>query len=124
MVSCVAVGLGQGICIHVSSGACAWVCSCAQMCLSMGLDFGVCARVSLGAHIWHLRVHVWACAGMSVQLHFHLHLAGTVRKTKECTSRNPDFSRAREVKVRTILLFSNLVTWNKGGASFIPMLLT
>ena len=59
MVSCVDVGLSQGMSVRVPLGAQAQhILKCSDMLPS--LDLGVRAHVSLGAHIWHL-CRGWTC---------------------------------------------------------------
>lgn len=115
MVSCVDMGLGKGMCIRVSLGAHAWhVLRCSDV--PMSLDLGVCAHISLGTHLWHL-CGGWACCSPSTYTRL-----GIVRETKKCAfSRNPGFGRGRGVGFRTVLLFSNLVTWYKARAGKPPL---
>ena len=65
MVSCVDVGLSQGMSVRVPLGAQAQhILKCSDMLPS--LDLGVRAHVSLGAHIWHL-CRGWTCCFPSHQ---------------------------------------------------------
>lgn len=70
-----------------------------------------------GPSVASVRVYVatwggWVCSFTSTYSWW-----GIIRETEECVfCRNLGFGRAREVKFRTLLLFLNLVTWDKARA--------
>lgn len=120
-VSGVARGLGQDMCVCVSLGAHAWVCSHVQMCLWLGA-WCLCVNFLGGPCMPSVHAYImatwagWVCSFTSTYT-----WQGRVRETKECAfCRNPGFdSQGSEIEGH--LLFLNLVTWDKARAWKTPL---
>lgn len=91
-------------------------------CSDVPITWYLCVYL-LGDLVWHLCVFVamwggWVCTFTSTYTWW-----GIIRETEECAfCRHLGFGRAKGMKFRIILLFLNLVTWDKARAWKMPLL--